>query len=794
MTAPSPTVLAELVASSGLVLALLILTIRVRRGQRAILNTGDELARTEERFRRLSESSPLGIFELDATGRRIYANPRLIEIVRGNASDTGELSHELPPWNVPAEEAPARLAEWQAASTLMRPHSGRWRIERQDGELRWIRFDAAPLVRDGVLTGWIGSVADVTEEQERAEQHARLSDIIAATPDLVTMIDGQGRFTYVNEAAREVWGLDDAVDVRQITALDMYGTSSRDLVARDALPTALRDGVWSGEVMLRHADGRELPVSQVVVAHRLGDGTVDYLSCISRDISERREFEAQLVYQGLHDALTGLPNRVLFADRLDQALVRAARHKNVHGVGPATPHGGTIAVFLLDLDHFKLINDSYGHDVGDQLLLRATTRIEDALRPGDTAARFSGDEFAVLCEELRDPGQAIEIAERIAAALAAPFDLDEAPGDHEGTTRVFLTASIGIAIPSDATSTPESLLRDADAALNRAKDDGRARHVLFVEDYRHSAVHRLRTANDLHQALGEQEFRVVYQPEVSLTDGHVVAVEALVRWHHPERGLVPPAEFVPLAEETGLIVPIGAWVLDRAAEQAAVWARRSRHGAPVTVWVNLSARQLAQDDLVETVAATLTRHRLVPHSIGLEITETALLEDAEHAIGMLGALRSLGVRLAVDDFGTGYSSLAYLKRLPVDQLKVDKSFVEGLETDDEASAIVAAVTGLARALSLTTVAEGVETIEQLEVLRRLDCDIAQGYYFTTPQPPANITRLLEADRLAPLFPPPELPATARPALRLAAVGTSRTGPAAADHAPPLPHPRPAGRT
>ncbi|MDX6286303.1 MAG: hypothetical protein QOG53_1788 [Frankiales bacterium] len=788
MFAPSPTEVAELVLSGGVVTLLCVLSIRLRHGKREISTAGDELRRTEERFRRLSESSPLGIFELDAEGRRIYANPRLIEIVRGTATGTESSAHQLPPWNVPADEADERLAEWQAIKASKSPHSGRWRIQRQDGALRWIRFDAAPLIRDGELTGWIGSVADVTEEQELAGQHARLSDIIAATPDLVTMIDGQGRFTYVNEAAREVWGLHASTDVSTIAALDMYGASSRDVVSREALPTALRDGVWSGEVLLRHADGREMPVSHVVVAHRLADGTVDYLSCISRDITERRAFEAQLVYQGLHDALTGLPNRVLFSDRLDQALVRAARHKNVHGVGPTTPHGGTLAVFLLDLDHFKLVNDSYGHDVGDQLLLRAKARIEDVLRPGDTAARFSGDEFAVLCEELRDVGQAVEIAEQIAGAIAAPFDLDESPTDRPGGSRVFLTASIGIAIPGDAANTPETLLRDADAALNRAKQDGRARHALFVEDYRQSAVHRLRTANDLHQALTEQEFRVVYQPEVSLVDGHVVAVEALVRWHHPERGLVPPAEFIPLAEETGIIVPIGAWVLDRAAEQAAIWAGRSHNGSPVTVWVNLSARQLAQDDLVETVAATLSRHQLPAHSIGLEITESALLEDAERAIGMLSALRALGVLLAVDDFGTGYSSLAYLKRLPVDQLKVDRSFVEGLATDDEASAIVGAVTGLAHALDLTTVAEGVETSAQAEALRLLDCDVAQGYYFTTPQPPANITRLLEADRADALFPP--ITVDLRPTLRLAAA-SGRTAVATAEVVTTVPKPRPA---
>jgi EAL domain-containing protein (putative c-di-GMP-specific phosphodiesterase class I) len=276
--------------------------------------------------------------------------------------------------------------------------------------------------------------------------------------------------------------------------------------------------------------------------------------------------------------------------------------------------------------------------------------------------------------------------------------------------------------------------------------------VLFVDDYRQSAVHRLRTANDLHQALDEEEFRVVYQPEVSLADGHIVAVEGLVRWQHPERGLVPPAEFIPLAEETGIVVPIGHWVLEQAVRQAREWMDQAPNRSLI-VWVNLSARQLVQRELVDSIATTLSRNGVPAQRLGLEITESALLEDAEHAIGMLTALRELGVRLAVDDFGTGYSSLAYLRQLPIDQLKIDRSFIDGLGVDDEAWAIVAAVTGLARALRLTTVAEGVETAEQVDALRGLDCDLAQGYFFTTPQRPANISRLLESGLRAPLFVP-----------------------------------------
>jgi EAL domain-containing protein (putative c-di-GMP-specific phosphodiesterase class I) len=312
--------------------------------------------------------------------------------------------------------------------------------------------------------------------------------------------------------------------------------------------------------------------------------------------------------------------------------------------------------------------------------------------------------------------------------------------------------STGIALSvTGAETTPETLLRDADAALHRAKDRGRARSEMFVEDLRHRAVNQLRTASDLHRALAGEEFRVVYQPEVDLRTGHITAVEALLRWHHPERGLVPPGEFIPLAEETGLIAGIGDWVLRTAIEQAARWSTARWNGSGLLVWVNLSARQLADADLVERVARTLADHGVAARQLGLEITETALLDDAETAVAMLSALHGLGVRLAVDDFGTGYSSLSYLKRLPVDAVKIDRSFVDGLALGGDDSAIVAAVTGMARALRLTTIAEGVEEVGQLQALRRLGCDLAQGYLFTTPQPPSHISALLAGDHAGGVF-------------------------------------------
>jgi EAL domain-containing protein (putative c-di-GMP-specific phosphodiesterase class I) len=295
------------------------------------------------------------------------------------------------------------------------------------------------------------------------------------------------------------------------------------------------------------------------------------------------------------------------------------------------------------------------------------------------------------------------------------------------------------------------MLRDSDLALHRAKDRGGARTELFVEDFRARAVNRLRTANDLHRALSNEEFRVVFQPEVDLRTGHITGVEALVRWHHPERGLVPPGEFIPLAEQTGLIAGIGEYVLDTSLAQAAEWRSVRHDGGPLVVWVNLSARQLGDPSLVALVDDMLRRHGVEPSQLGLEITESALLEDAEGAVTALSSLRGIGVRLAVDDFGTGYSSLSYLKRLPVDAVKIDRTFVDGLAVDGDDSAIVAAVAGMARALRLTTIAEGVESLEQLHALRRLGCDLAQGFFFTTPQPPAHISRLLESDRLTPMF-------------------------------------------
>jgi diguanylate cyclase (GGDEF)-like protein len=468
---------------------------------------------------------------------------------------------------------------------------------------------------------------------------------------------------------------------------------------------------------LRRKDG-ELRWLETVARSVRDEAGVRELVSVTRDVSERKEAELELSRAALHDALTGLPNRALFLDRLGLALRRTERRS------------GSVAVLFCDLDRFKIVNDSLGHDAGDRLLVDVARRIGAALRPADTVARFGGDEFTMLCEDIAGEIEAATIAQRIVDVFREPFQLDDG--------EVFLATSLGIAIARGADDRAEDLIRDADAAMYRAKERGKGRYEIFDEAMRADAVARLETESALRRALERGELRLHYQPEVDLADGAIKGFEALIRWQHPTRGLLGPAAFMPLAEETGLIVGIGEWVLLEACTEAARWSQ------PLTLSVNLSARQLAQPDLVAMVRRALAETGLDPAHLCLEITESAVMASGAATTAQLRALKSLGVRLAIDDFGTGFSSLAHLRRFPVDTLKIDGTFVSGLANEPQDASIAAAVISLAHALDLTTVAEGVETDEQLAILRGLGCDLGQGHLFARPAPAADALRLVGA--------------------------------------------------
>ena len=429
--------------------------------------------------------------------------------------------------------------------------------------------------------------------------------------------------------------------------------------------------------------------------------------------------QQRLTHQASHDALTDLPNRAVFLDRLAHALRVSARS------------GTWVLVLFMDIDRFKLVNDSLGHRAGDALLCAVAERLRAAVRPGDTVARFGGDEFTILCEGIDGEAHAMQLVQRVQAVLKAPFPL--------GATELFATSSIGISLGRGRTHAPEALLEDADAAMYRAKERGGDCFELFDDQVRDRAVRRLTVQSALHRAVERSEFRVVYQPTIQLGTGDVEGVEALVRWDRPEHGVVHPSEFVPLAEETDLIVSIGAYVLDEACQQARRWHDATSCGRPPTVSVNLSARQLADPGLVSLVDAALQRSSIDPAAISLEITETVLMHDVAANACVLSDLKALGVRLYVDDFGTGYSSLTYLQRFPVDGIKVDQSFVAGLGSRADDAAIVRGVIALAHGLGLVAVAEGVETRDQLDRLIDLRCDIAQGYYLGRPAPPDQLS-------------------------------------------------------
>jgi diguanylate cyclase (GGDEF)-like protein/PAS domain S-box-containing protein len=678
----------------------------------------ERLRRAEERYRTLVERVPAVVYvqEIGSPDSAIYMSPS-IEALTGYTPE--ECKDPDMRWRMVHPEDRERLqSEDERTGKPGQVFASEYRVLHRDGRTVWVRNESV-LIEDEASGSryWQGFMLDITERRQvevalrESEQRFRRSFDDAAIG--MALVGTDGRFLQTNRSLREILGYPEE---------ELLEKSFQDITHPDDLGADLdqRRRTLLGEIRTYqmekryfHKEGHVVWVLLSVSMVHDEEGEPLYFVSQIQDISQRKVLEERLEHRAFHDSLTDLPNRQLFMDRLGQALRRTRRgHKRV-------------AMLFMDLDGFKVVNDSLGHQVGDFLLTVVAQRLRRCLRPEDTLARFGGDEFVVLIEAVDDPAQAVQVAERIMEELRSPFIM-------EGRD-LYVIASIGISLGDARTHDADDLLREADTAMYRSKDEGRDFRVFNPAMYER-AFRRLEVENDLRRAIEQEEFVVHYQPMVDLQTGELWGMEALVRWDHPERGLLEPSEFVPVAEQSGLVIPMGEQVLREACFRAKEWQEENPRIPPLVMSVNLSASQLSRLDLAGTVERVLKETGLEGSSLILDVTETVYVKVLAGNTAMLDRLRVLGVRFSIDDFGTGYSSLSYLKRLPADAIKIDQSFVEGLGKVVEDTAVVRMIIELAHTLGLEVVAEGVENEEQATLLKEMGCDFAQGYHFSKPLP------------------------------------------------------------
>ncbi len=606
--------------------------------------------------------------------------------------------------------------------------TGVWRHRRRDGETIYVQVTAMPVLFGGRTAR--GVVArDISDrrmtEAALVESEQRYRALVEIMPEAVTVVDLEGRILAVNQQAARMHGFDRPEEMVGQAGFEFMVPEDR-VRSRSRMSTLLADGTLPGtEYELLRRDGSRFHVEVSSSLVRDAEGRPKAILGVARDLSERRRAEEQLRHYAIHDSLTTLPTAEVFREHVARSVERSARQD-----------GYRFAVILLDLDRFRPANESLGHTAGDQLLIGISGRLKECLRPGDVLARYGGDEFAVLINGLETPDEAEVAADRIHAALKPPFTV--------AGQQVHISASLGIAVGAAGPAKAEDILRDAAAALGRAKAGGKARSVVFVEGMSAGAPHLVRLENELRRAVERLEFTVHYQPVVALAQGRTVALEALVRWQHPDRQLVLPAEFIPMAEETGLIEPIGEWVLRESCKQYAAFHAADRNGLRISV--NVSARQFSHTNLPAMVRAALAETGMPATALALEITETVAMDNLAYSVTVLHELAEMGVMIAIDDFGIAYSSLNYLKKFPIKAIKIDQSFVRDLVGSADDQAITRAIIAMAHRLDLLVIAEGVETVEQLRLIRRFRCDHAQGYLLSPPVPAAEALRLLSSAR------------------------------------------------
>jgi len=612
--------------------------------------------------------------------------------------------------------------------TLLTSDLPAWLFDLVDSEkISWVSISSGLLVI--FTTSWLLYllIKEKLENSRRAQQELRLRDLaIEASVNAIIITDHTQPaqpIVYVNPAFERITGyLANEVLGKNCRFLQGVDVDQPEL---DAIRTALRENREGRATLRNYRKTGELFWNDLHIAPvRNDDGEVTHYIGIQNDITESRRYQEELEHQANYDTLTGLPNRNLLHDRLKQAVAYARRYQKA------------MAVAFIDLDNFKLVNDSLGHSAGDRLLTTVADRLKACVRNSDTAARLSGDEFVLILFDQTDDTVIHNTMQRILNEVSLPCRLEDRD--------FYVSCSIGYSIFPEDGETDEVLLKNADAAMYHAKEAGRNNFQAYTPDMEVKATERLELGGDLRLALENNEFYLCYQPRVSLADGRIIGVEALIRWQHPKLGLVSPADFIPIAEESGLISPIGEWALRTACAQGKAWLDTGL--PPITMSVNLSARQFIKKDLIQTIEKILAETGWPPELLELELTESLIMHNAELFIITLNNLKTLGIKLAVDDFGTGFSSLAYLKRFPIDRLKIDRSFVHDVAADHDSSAIARAVIHLGHSMGLKVLAEGVETPEELEFLRAHDCDELQGYFFSEPLIAESLVKLLVAEK------------------------------------------------
>jgi diguanylate cyclase (GGDEF)-like protein/PAS domain S-box-containing protein len=680
--------------------------------------TEQALSESEERFRKTFHASPVVMSLTRLQDGRLIDINKTYETVFGWRRDeaVGHTTRELNIWANPQDrDMLINLLTQQGVV-----HNIELLFNARSGDKRYLLGSAEILSINGENC-MLAVFYDITDRKRAEAEREKLARAIEQTTDVVMIANRDGIIEYVNPAFETTTGFSANEALGGKPSLLKSGVQDPEFYKR-LWQTILSGQSFNDVFVNRKKDGTLYYEEKTITPLTSTSGEITHFVATGRDISERMQSQVQLQHMAHHDALTNLPNRALFLDRLKQALARARWHKRL------------VAVLFIDIDRFKNINDTLGHEIGDTLLQELSSRLLTCLRDGDTAARFGGDEFVVLLNDIAAATDVSAIAQNILDLLRPPF--------RSGDTALHVTASIGISLfPADGEDAGR-LLRHADIAMYRAKDRGRNNYQFYSAEMSAHAFERLTLENSLHHALERDEFLLHYQPQVNLQTGAVIGVEALLRWQHPDFGLVSPVEFIPLLEETGMILPVGRWVLQEACRQLAEW--RKRGWTDLMMAVNLSSLQLTDVTLLSTVESALTRYGLPPHLLELELTESAILQHGDSARETLEALRQLGARLALDDFGTGYSSLSHVQNFDFDTLKIDRSFVMDIPGDAVDTAIAEAIIALGKSLKLNLIAEGVETEIQRDFLRGLGCHVMQGYLFSRPRPASEIPAYLSS--------------------------------------------------